>query len=94
MPKLKYQFAQPKRVPFDPLRELITRYQKARGLTCEAVAMKCGYCNGAYYINKRSRGVQRFKIEDFCIVANALDIPPDEVGEAVESYYKLSRLRK
>ena len=87
MPKTKFD-RKPKHAPYDPLRELLTRYQKDRGYTVTAMAMKCGYCNGGYYSEKRKNGVQKFRIEEFCFIANVLDIPPDEVGAAIAAYYK------
>lgn len=69
--------------PPDMLREMLNRYQLARGLTAEQLGMKLGGLTANCVRVKKAQGTASWRVSDLIRWCCVLDIPPEEIGRAL-----------
>ena len=71
----------------NPLNLLITNYKKQRKMTDTEIAKGIGLSSRDWVCRKAKQDVGEWKVRELVGFANVLGIPPEEIYEAIISYY-------
>lgn len=82
MPRIRPLIKPKPPVKADHVGDLIRRYKRDRKKTWDEIGSRMGLRPGSTRV-KMARGTEKFTVEDMRKLCKVLDIPPEEMGEAL-----------
>lgn len=87
MPRIRPLIKPKPPVKADHVGDLIQRYKRDRKKTWDEIGSRMGLRPGSTRV-KMARGTDKFTVEDMRKLCKVLDIPPEEMGEALAANIK------